>query len=90
MGMASSAKYNSKSTNAHPLVTCVEAREIPSQVAEHAERKAMGLWAMTPNWEVLGSCGHRLVVFSPYDAKRAQSLVAGGKRKRCTDCPKKV
>lgn len=88
MGWVSDAKANSKATNSHPLVTCAQARPIPAQVVEHESRTALGLWAMTPNWEVLGTCGHRLAVFGSYDATRAQALVSAGKRKRCTDCPK--
>ena len=88
MGWVSDAKANSKATNSHPLVTCAQARPIPAQVAEAKAKILAGLWAMKPNWEVLGTCGHRLAVYAAHDAFRAEALVNNAKRKRCTDCPK--
>lgn len=86
MSWMAEAHANSAATNRLPLRKLVEAREIPSQVAEYEARKAAGLYAMVPNWEVLGECGHRLEVFSPHQKGLALAKVAKGKRKRCSDC----
>lgn len=86
--LASTARFNSRITNSYPLVAAVKAQAIPEQVKEFEERTAQGLYASKPNWEVIGTCGHRLEVVAAHQAPSWEARIAAGKRhrKRCFDC----
>lgn len=90
----SQSRANSAATNqGYYLRTSVKVQEIPEQRQEHDERKAAGLYASKPNFEVLGDCGHRLGVISGGDLRgrdREVEKIDSGKprRRRCYYCPK--
>src|SRR5690606_29569900 len=87
--LASTARFNASLTaRAYKLVAAVTVRAIPEQVEAHEQAQAEGRYAMTPNWEVLGECGHRLTVVRASEAPAWQAKITAKKRhrKRCEDC----
>lgn len=94
MSLASTARYNSAVTNSSWLRrAAVTVRPIPSQVEEAAQAKAEGRYAMSPNYEVIAECGHRVHVIGGTDARSLATETAkieAGKprRHRCDSCPK--
>ena len=90
----STAVHNATVTNASFFLrAAVEVRPIAEQVEAYDIAKAEGRWAMKPNFEVLGSCGHRLEVIGGNATglvKVWESRIAAGRkhRRRCESCPK--
>lgn len=88
--LASTARYNASLTaKAFKLVAAVEVRQIPAQVEAYSQALAAGTWAMKPNYEVLGECGHRLDVVregSQVDSWQGKIQAKRRHRRRCEHC----
>lgn len=89
----SQSRANSAATNgAYHLRAAVEVREIAEQRSDYDRRKAAGLYAAVPNWEVIGECGHRLTVVAERDVdiwlRRIDTETRH--RKRCDSCPREA
>lgn len=94
MGLSQS-RANSAATNAaYHLRAAVTVREIAEQREKYdAYQRGEVVWAAAPNYEVIGTCGHRIDVIGHHDARRLvdeASKINDGKprRRRCIYCPK--
>lgn len=93
MGLASSARYNSAVTNAsYHLRAATKIRLIPEQVEAYEQAQAEGRYAVRPNYEVIGTCGHRIEVLSPSRVTPWLAAQEAGKpkKRRCIYCPKGI
>ena len=98
MSLHSTARFNSAVTNASfHLRAAASIRPIPEQEKAYQQAVLKGRYAAMPNYEVIGVCGHRIMVIGYHDARTLvewnQSIHDPSKRaksKRCDQCPKEI